>query len=92
MSLNVTYDQCYYGIVKMRDETEARIHLLHIPLFFTRPAAAGREIWKNGESRRGLHSAVCRPQRGNGGGVQVRILLLPPPSERTGKPSVVHIA
>ena len=33
MSLNVTYDQCYYGIVKMRDETEARIPLLHIPSF-----------------------------------------------------------
>ena len=34
MSLNVTYDQCYYGIVKMRDETEARIPLLHIPSFY----------------------------------------------------------
>lgn len=65
MSLNVTYDQCYYGIVKMRDETETRIHLLHTP-FLTRPASVGREIWKNGESRRGLHSAVCRPRRGNG--------------------------
>ena len=32
MSLNVTYDQCYYGIVKMRDETEARIPLLPILL------------------------------------------------------------
>ena len=65
MSLNVTYDQCYYGIVKMRDETETRIPLLHTP-FLTRPANAGREIRKNGESRRGLHSAACRPRRGNG--------------------------
>ena len=30
-----------YGIVKMRDETEARIPSSH-PLFFARPAAAGR--------------------------------------------------
>ena len=36
------------------------------PLFFTRPAAVGREIRKNGESRRGLHSVACRPRRGNG--------------------------
>ena len=48
MSLNVTYDQCYYGIVKMRDETEARIPLLHIPSFYPscKCGAGNMEEWR----------------------------------------------
>ena len=48
MSLNVTYDQCYYGIVKMQGENETCIPLLHTPISYPscKRGAGNMEEWR----------------------------------------------
>lgn len=56
MSLNVTYDQCYYGIVKMRDETEARIPSSHPPISYPSCSSGAGTCPKRCMRREGTNS------------------------------------